>query len=170
MVSSGPRTGYPHGVATDRTLRAGEPVMIDIGVTVDGYGSDLTRTVHLGPPAAEFAEVHALIERAMEAAIRGVRPGRAGREIDALARAEIDRAGYGERFGHGLGHSVGLQGHEPPNFAPAETAELASGMVVTVEPGVYLPDRFGVRTEDMIVVTEDGCEVLTRAPRELKTV
>jgi Xaa-Pro aminopeptidase len=170
IVASGPRTAMPHGVATEREILANEPVMIDIGIVVDGYTSDLTRTIHLGSPPAEFEKIYQIVLDAQTKAEEGIRLGMTGREVDAIARQHITDKGYGEYFGHMLGHSVGLQIHERPNFSPAEDVKIEPGMVVTVEPGIYLPGKFGVRIEDIVLITDDGCEVLTRSPHELKVI
>jgi Xaa-Pro aminopeptidase len=170
IVASGPRTALPHGIATDRLIQPGEPVMIDIGIVVEGYTSDLTRTIHLGPPPAQFEEIYRIVGEAQLKAQEGLRPGMTGREVDAIARDHIAAEGYGAYFGHSLGHSVGLEIHERPGFSMYEDAIIEPGMVVTVEPGIYLSGRFGVRTEDIILVTDSGCEVLTRCSHELKVL
>jgi len=150
-------------------LRAGQALLIDMGVRRDHYCSDLTRTVCVGAePAPALAEIHRVVAEANRKAIRAIRPGRRCCDIDAVARRVIERAGYGERFGHGLGHGLGLEVHEAPSFATSCRTVLEPGMVMTVEPGIYLPGRFGVRVEDVVLVTPGGCEVLSRAPRELR--
>lgn len=169
-VSSGPRTSLTHGIATDRKIQRGEPVMIDIGIVVAGYTSDLTRTVHIGEPSQEFVDVYNLVLEAQARAIQGLRPGMTGREVDALARDHIAAHNYGAYFGHGLGHSVGLEIHEAPYLSMTGDIPLQPGMVLTVEPGIYLPGRFGVRTEDIVLVTEDGCEVLTESEFRLQVL
>ncbi len=170
VVASGPRTGLPHGIATNRDIQPGEPVMIDIGIVVDGYTSDLTRTIYLGQPPTEFKKIYQIVLDAQARAIEGSRPGKKGRQVDAIARDYIISEGYGDYFGHALGHSIGLEIHERPQFSMAEESSIDPGMVITVEPGIYLPDRFGVRTEDTIVVTEDGAEVMTHSPLELQAL
>lgn len=170
VVASGPRTALPHGIATNREIQQGEPVMIDIGIVVDGYTSDLTRTVYLGQPPAEFEKIYRIVLDAQARAIKGIKPGKTGRQIDAIAREYIVSQGFGDYFCHALGHSLGLEIHERPQFSMAEESSIDPGMVITVEPGIYLPDRFGVRTEDTIVVTEDGAEVMTRSPLDLQVL
>jgi Xaa-Pro aminopeptidase len=167
IVASGARSSLPHGRASDKPLASGELVTLDFGAVVDGYHSDCTRTVVLGPATSRQREIYDLVLRAQTAALQGLRPGLAGRDADALARRVIADAGHGEHFGHGLGHGVGLAIHEGPTLSPREEAVLEAGMVVTVEPGVYLPGWGGVRIEDLVVLTSDGCEVLTRAPKQL---
>jgi Xaa-Pro aminopeptidase len=148
-------------------LRRGQPLLLDMGVSVDRYCSDMTRTVCLGAPSPALREVHRIVLEANRKAIRAIRPGRPCCEIDAVARAHIEKAGYGKHFGHGLGHSLGLEIHESPNFAATCSTPLKPGMVLTVEPGIYLAGRLGVRIEDVVLVTSGGCEVLSQSPREL---
>jgi len=167
IVASGPRSALPHGRAADRVLAPGDLVTLDFGAVSDGYVSDCTRTVVLGEASPRQREVYEVVRAAQQAALRGLRPGMSGREADALARTVIAAAGYGDAFGHSLGHGVGLAVHEGPTLSPREEAVLAPGMVVTVEPGVYLSGWGGVRIEDLVVVTEDGCRTLTRAPADL---
>ena len=149
---------------------AGSLVVIDWGAELDGYCSDCTRTVAAGEPDAEAAEVYGIVLAAQEAALAAVRPGAGGRAVDAVARDRISAAGHGERFGHGLGHGVGLEVHEAPRLSKASEATLEAGNVVTVEPGVYLPGRLGVRIEDLVAVTDDGHDVLSSLPKALRTV
>ncbi|MDR7454805.1 MAG: Xaa-Pro peptidase family protein [Armatimonadota bacterium] len=167
IVASGPRAALPHGVASDRLIGPGECVTIDFGAVVDGYYSDCTRTLVTAPVSDRHREIYALVLAAQDAALAGLRPGLTGREADALARDLITRAGYGEAFGHSLGHGVGLAVHEGPTLSPREEAALAAGAVVTVEPGIYVPGWGGVRIEDMVVLTGDGCENLTTLPKDL---
>jgi Xaa-Pro aminopeptidase len=167
IVASGPRTALPHGIASDRVIGAGEPVMFDLGTVVDGYLADLTRTVHLGPAPDEFRGIYDVVLEAQRRAEEGIRPGMTGREADALARDHIASAGYGEYFGHSLGHAIGLDNHETPLFSPHDPTAIEAGMVMTVEPGIYVPGLGGVRIEDVVVIREDGCEVLTQNQKEL---
>lgn len=156
-----------HHPGLDR-VAAGRPLLIDMGAVVQGYRSDMTRTVFIGPPSAILRRVYATVLRAQLAAIRAIRPGRSCADIDAVARRIIARAGYARYFGHGLGHGVGLDIHERPSLNAAnKTTKLVPGMVVTVEPGVYLPRIGGVRIEDIVVVTKSGCDVLTKTPKRL---
>ncbi len=151
-----------------RILGRSEQLLVDMGVIVQGYCSDMTRTVYFGRPPRRFRHIYEVVLEANRKAIRGIRPGRTGREIDAIARGHIERHGYGRYFDHGLGHGVGLAIHERPSFSKTEETVLRPGMVMTVEPGVYIPGYGGVRIEDMIVVTRAGCEVLTRTPKDLQ--
>ena len=169
IVASGPHGALPHAQPRDVTVGPDELVVIDWGAELDGYCSDCTRTVATGNLAEDAREVYDLVLQAQVAGVHAVRGGRGGREVDAEARAVIEQAGQGERFGHGLGHGVGIDVHEAPRLSKRSEDELRAGNVVTVEPGVYLPGRFGVRIEDLVVVTEDGCEILTSIGKELTT-
>ena len=151
-------------------MRAGELVVVDWGARLDGYCSDCTRTLATGVIDSEAAEIYQLVLDAQLAAVEDVKPGAVGRDVDAVARAAITSAGHGEHFGHGLGHGVGLEVHEAPRLAQPSEAVLAAGNVLTVEPGVYIPGRFGVRIEDLVVVTEDGCDILTSISKEFTVV
>jgi len=168
IVGSGPNGAMPHARTGERCIRAGEPIVMDLGARVDGYHSDLTRTVVLGQPDDKFRQIYDLVLQAQLAAEKGVRPGMTNKEADRLARQIIEEAGYGEQFGHGLGHGVGLAVHERPTVSHAAPEEepLQVGMVFTVEPGIYLPGWGGVRIEDMVLLREDGAEVLSAAPKE----
>jgi Xaa-Pro aminopeptidase len=139
---------------------------IDMGAVVDGYCSDMTRTLVLGDPGPELAEAYAVCARAQMAAVLAVRPGIGCGELDRVARDVIEEAGFGGAFGHGLGHGVGLEIHEAPRLGREAPGTLAPGMIVTIEPGIYLEGRGGVRIEDLVVVTEDGCEVLSGHPKD----
>jgi Xaa-Pro aminopeptidase len=166
-VASGPNGARPHAHTSEKKLQAGEPIVIDMGAKVDGYRSDLTRTVCLGEPTdgEKFWTVYNTVLGAQTAAIAAIRPGLTGKEADAVARDFITEAGYGEAFGHGLGHGVGLEIHEQPFMGRFSTSTLQTNMVVTVEPGIYLPEWGGVRIEDIVLITENGAEVLTTAPK-----
>jgi len=167
IVAGGPRGARPHARASDAPLMAGQPIVIDMGARLNGYCSDLTRTVCLGQPAdpEKFWAVYNTVLQAQTAAEAAIRPGMTGPDADDVARKVIVEAGYGEFFGHGLGHGVGLAVHELPRLSRISTDVLAPGNFVTVEPGIYLPGWGGVRIEDIVVVTENGAEVLTRAPK-----
>lgn len=168
IVASGPRGALPHGRASDRVIEHGDLVTIDVGTYVDGYASDMTRTVAVGAVDERQREIYQLVLSAQEAGVEAVRPGLTGAEVDRAARDIIVSAGYGEHFGHGLGHGVGLDVHEQPGLSPhAQETVLSPGMVVTVEPGIYIPGWGGVRIEDIVVVTEDGARVLTGTTKEL---
>ncbi|WP_256288367.1 M24 family metallopeptidase [Halobellus inordinatus] len=169
IVGSGPNGAMPHHTHGERTIGAGDPVVVDFGTRVDGYPSDQTRTVVFdGTPGERFREVHEVVRRAQEAAVDAVEPGVAAGAVDATARSVIEDAGYGERFIHRTGHGVGLDVHEEPYIVADSTRELEPGMVFSVEPGVYLDGAFGVRIEDLVVVTDDGCERLNTTDRGWK--
>jgi Xaa-Pro aminopeptidase len=170
IVAAGPHGALPHAQPRDEPIPPGVLVVIDWGAQLDGYASDCTRTVATGEVDPRDAEVFALVLRAQEAALAAVRPGPTGRELDAVARAIIDEAGHAEHFGHGLGHGVGLEVHEGPRLSKQGDAPLEAGNVVTVEPGVYVPGAVGVRIEDLVVVTQDGHEVLSGLPKGLTVV
>src|SRR4051795_3271058 len=171
IVASGPHGALPHAVPRDVVIDAGTLCVVDWGAMLDGYASDCTRTYGTGGEVdPRDGEVYDLVLRAQEAALAAVRPGPTGREVDAVARAIIDSAGHGEHFGHGLGHGVGLEVHEGPRLAKQGEDALAAGMVVTVEPGVYVPNAVGVRIEDLVIVTGDGAEVVSSLPKGLQVV
>jgi Xaa-Pro aminopeptidase len=170
IVASAERGALPHAVPTDAAIPAGTLVTLDIGAVLDGYCSDCTRTWATGELPGDLAEAYALVQRAQLAALDAVRPGPEGREIDAVAREIITEAGHGEHFGHGLGHGVGLEIHEAPRLARSGETGLVAGNVVTVEPGVYLPGRGGVRIEDLVLVTPAGREVLSGTAKDLRVV
>lgn len=167
IVASGPRSALPHGRASDKMVTDGEFVTMDFGAVYEGYHSDITRTVVVGKASARQREIYDLVRAAQQAGLDAVAAGKTGRDVDAAARRVIGDAGYGEYFGHGLGHGVGLAIHEEPRLSPVGDVVLTPNMTVTVEPGVYLPDWGGVRIEDTVVVTADGVEVLTASSKEL---
>ena len=163
----GKNTSLPHGEPTNYKLQNGDLITIDFGADLDGYKSDMTRTVALGNISEEQKNVYEIVLLAQETALREIGAGKYCSEIDAIARKVISDAGYGKYFGHALGHSVGLDIHESPNFSPKCNDVLKSGMILTVEPGIYLPEKFGVRIEDMVVVKENGMENLTKSEKSL---
>lgn len=167
ILAGGPHSARPHHRPTDRRLRRGELVKADFGALVDGYHADMTRTVALGDPGAQLRAVHDLVRGAQSAGVARVRAGVAAADVDAACRDLIAAGGRGEEFVHGTGHGVGLEIHEEPILRREATARLTDRMVVTVEPGVYLPGLGGVRIEDVVLVTPDGAELLTTAPTEL---
>jgi Xaa-Pro aminopeptidase len=170
IVAGGAHGALPHARPRDVEISRGELVVIDWGARVDGYNSDCTRTVAAGEPNEEAASVYAVVLEAQLAGLGAVRPGAGGRDVDRAARAVVEAAGQGDRFGHGLGHGVGLEVHEDPRLSQRSDDVLAPGNAVTVEPGIYLPGRFGVRIEDLVVVTDDGCEILSSIGKELTVV
>lgn len=170
IAVGGKNSSLPHGAPSDRALEAGDLLTLDFGAVWGGYHSDMTRTLAVARCGAQEREIYALVLAAQEAALGVLRAGISCREADAAARDVIDAAGYGAYFGHGTGHGVGLEIHEEPTLNPRGDGVLRPGNVVTVEPGVYLPGRFGVRIEDMALITRDGCENLTRSPKALTTV
>ncbi|MCL2030807.1 MAG: Xaa-Pro peptidase family protein [Oscillospiraceae bacterium] len=170
IVVSGPNSALPHGEPGGRVLERGDCVTVDFGAALGGYGSDMTRTVFLGRADDEQKRVYGVVLQAQEAGIAAIRAGRTGAEIDEAARAVIRGAGYGDYFGHGFGHGVGIEIHEGPRLSVSGEDPIPAGAVVTAEPGIYLPGKFGVRIEDMLAVTEDGCRNLTRAPKELREI
>jgi Xaa-Pro aminopeptidase len=167
IVASGPRAALPHARSSSRELARGDFLLMDFGAEVGGYCSDVTRTVVMGKPTDTQREVYETVRGANERAARGVRAGMTGRDADAIARHYIDRAGYGELFGHSLGHGIGLEVHEAPRLARTADGALPEGAVVTIEPGIYRPGWGGVRIEDDVVLGADGPHILTEFPREL---
>ena len=162
IVAGGPNSALPHAVPTDRPLTKGEPIIIDMGLKLDGYCSDMTRTVALGTPSEKMIQLSRLVRKAQLAATEEIRAGKTGYEVDRTARRIIAEAGYGDRFGHGLGHGVGLAVHENPSLSKRNRKKLRAGMVVTVEPGIYLPGWGGIRLENMVAVEKDGCRLLNQ--------
>lgn len=160
IVAFGTNAAKPHAVPSDRVLQPGELVLIDMGLVLNGYCSDMTRTFVAGKPDQTFIDRHRAVRQAMLAGIKAIRAGVTGVEVDRAARQVLIDAGYGDAFGHGLGHGVGIAVHEDPRLSPRGTKQLQAGMVVTVEPGLYLADWGGIRLENMVIVTEDGAEVM----------
>lgn len=169
-VASGPNGAVPHAHSSTRVIERGEAVVVDAGAVVDGYASDCTRTFATGELPAELARAYDIVLDAQLAGLDAVAPGVSGRDADAAARGVIERAGFGPRFGHGLGHGVGLLVHEAPTLRPESEDTLVENNVVTVEPGIYLPGVGGIRIEDLVVVREGAPVVLTSFPKELTTV
>lgn len=165
IVAAGPNGARPHHRHGEREIEAGDPVVLDFGTRVDGYPSDQTRTVVFGEAPERFEAVHDAVHEAQRAAVGAVEPGVPAEAVDRAAREVIERAGYGEAFTHRTGHGVGIEVHEPPYIVAGNTRELEEGMVFSVEPGIYLEGRFGVRIEDLVVVTAEGCERLNDSPR-----
>jgi Xaa-Pro aminopeptidase len=176
IVASGPNSASPHHHATDRRIEAGEPIVLDIGGTLDGYASDTTRTIWVTGsdaqrlPTEEFHRIHALVQEAQEAATAAVRPGIACEAVDAVARDVITAGGHGPDFFHRVGHGIGLEGHEEPYLVAGNPEPLRAGVAFSIEPGIYLPGRYGVRIEDIVVCGDDGPLVLNQSMRSLQVV
>ena len=170
VVGSGPNGANPHHEAGERVIEVGDCVVLDFGGLLHGYGSDTSRTVCVGEPSAEIQQVHDVVRRAQQAGVDAVRPGVACQEVDRAARGVVADAGYGERFIHRTGHGIGVTTHEPPYMVEGEQLPLVPGMCFSVEPGVYLPGRFGVRIEDIVTVTADGGRRLNATSRALRVV
>ena len=170
IVATAANGALPHAEPGDREIGSGELVVFDMGSELDGYCSDCTRTFATGEPGDEARAVYKLVLSAQQAGLEAVRPTASGKEVDAVAREMIAESGYGDRFGHGLGHGVGLEVHEGPRLSTTSEDHLFEGNVVTVEPGIYLPGKFGVRIEDLVVVTADGHRNLSGLPKELQVV
>ncbi len=170
IIASGKRSALPHGVASEAKIAAKGFVVCDFGVILAGYCSDMTRTVYVGEPTAEARHAYRSVLEAQQAAVKAVRPGATVAEVDGAARKLLKKEGLAKYFTHSTGHGVGLEIHESPRIAAGQTDVLEAGMVITIEPGVYIPQKFGVRIEDMVLVTETGCEVLTPTSKELITL
>jgi len=166
IVASGPRAALPHGRASEKPLGPGEFIVFDIGARYKGYHSDLTRTLHTGAPDARARRIYETVRSAQEAAIAATAAGALAGDVDGAARDAIGSAGFGDRFGHGTGHGVGLEVHEAPRLGPRSNEVLEEGMVVTIEPGIYLPADTGVRIEDMVIVRAGGCEPITTLAKD----
>lgn len=170
IVLSGANTSMPHGVPSDKKIVSGEFVLMDFGAVYNGYHSDMTRTVCVGSPSEEMKKVYDIVLDAQNAALDAAKAGILGCELDKIARDIIEREGYESCFGHSLGHGVGLEIHEKPNASPNYKLPLNKGAVVTVEPGIYIEGKFGVRIEDFVILTENGCENLTKSAKSLITL
>ena len=167
IVASGPNGSRPHAVPGQRKLEVGDFITMDFGCKVEGYCSDMTRTVALGQPTEEMEKIYNIVLEAQKAGINAARAGVVGSEIDAAARRVITNAGYGEYFSHGFGHSLGVDIHEAPNANSIETAVMPVGAVISAEPGIYIPGKLGVRIEDVLILSENGCEDITHSPKQL---
>lgn len=170
IVAAGPNGASPHHAPGGRGIRGGDAVVMDFGGSVGGYCSDITRTVTVGPPPKDFEHVYEIVAEAQEAAFAAVKPGVPCEEVDFAAREVIHMSGYADRFIHRTGHGIGLEEHEPPWIVTGNKEPLLPGMCFSIEPGIYLEDRFGVRIEDIVTVTEDGAQRLNHAPRDLQVV
>lgn len=167
IVVAGEKSSLPHGVPGNEKIREGSFVTIDFGCKLDGYCSDMTRTVAVGKISDEMKKIYDTVLQAQLRGIEAAKAGVTGAEVDAAARAVIENAGYGEYFGHGFGHGLGLEIHEAPTASPSGKTELPEGSVISAEPGIYIPGKFGVRIEDVIVIRKNGCENITKAAKEL---
>jgi len=161
IVASGPNAALPHATPTQRRIGPRDPIIFDVGVRLDGYCSDMTRTIFLEPPGPMFKRIYGIVRQAQLAALEFVRPGEKSTKADSVARDIIRQAGFGDYFGHSLGHGVGLATHETPRLSPKNPVTLEEGMVVTVEPGIYIPGKGGVRLEEMVVIEKQGPRILT---------
>jgi len=170
IVASGERSALPHGKASEKKLKHGELVTVDLGCIFQGYHSDMTRTIVLGKPKAEIKKIYQTVLDAQMFAIDAAKNGTMAKDLDAISRRHIKEKGYEKYFRHSLGHGIGLQIHESPRLSVLSKATLETGNVVTVEPGIYIPNFGGVRIEDDIVITNDGCEILNTSPKELLTL
>ena len=167
IALAGENTSMPHGVPSDKKVKKGDFVLMDFGAVYNGYHSDMTRTVCVGTPDEEMEKIYNIVLAAQEKAIAAAKAGISGKELDGIARRHICDAGYGEYFGHSLGHGVGLEIHEQPNAAPSYEKNLEKGTVVTIEPGIYIAGKFGVRIEDFVILTENGCINLTKSAKNI---
>ena len=170
IVVSGKNSSLPHGVPTDKKIQKGDFVTLDFGAVVNGYRSDMTRTVAVGSVTEEQKAVYETVLKAQNAAIAYAKAGVICSEVDAVSRDIITKAGYGDNFGHGLGHSVGIEIHESPCFNTSDQTVLKENMVITVEPGIYLENKYGIRIEDMIIIEKDGCKDITSSPKQLMVI
>ncbi len=170
IALTGKNSSLPHGVPGETRVKSGEFVLMDYGAVYDGYHSDMTRTICVGKPSEEMQNVYDTVLKAQEMALKAAKAGIIGNELDKIARDVISSAGYSDYFGHGLGHGVGMEIHEYPNASPSSKAILEENMIVTVEPGIYLPEKFGVRIEDMIVLRSSGAENLTKCRKNLISI
>ena len=170
IVASGWRSALPHGRASDKKIEKHEPIVFDFGARLNGYSSDITRMVCIGEPSDDFKEIHSIVFEAQSRALEKARAGITGKELDSVARDFISSKGYGPMFGHGLGHGLGIEVHEAPRVSTRNEEKLPENSVVTIEPGIYLEGRFGVRIEEDVVLRKEGREILTSLPREIITV
>ena len=169
-VASGPNGAFPHHHSSDRRLREGDAITLDLGGRLDGYASDLTRMAYVGTPGSRYLEVHRTVEAAVTAGMAAARPGAQLMEVDLAARSVIERAGYGQYFIHRVGHGLGLGVHEPPSVTHLNAQTIEEGMVFSVEPGIYLPGEFGVRLEEIVYIARDGAHRLSELPRDVHLV
>ncbi|MCT7664802.1 M24 family metallopeptidase [Shinella kummerowiae] len=170
IVGAGGNGAFPHHSASDRVIEEGDAVVIDIGGRKQGFPSDITRMAVIGLPPEGYGEIHTIVEKAVQAALKAARPGVPAHDVDAAARKVITDAGYGDYFVHRTGHGMGIDGHEPPYITATSDTVLEEGMVFSIEPGIYLPGRFGIRLEDIVILRENGPEILSSLPRTVHVV
>jgi Xaa-Pro aminopeptidase len=170
IVGAGGNGAFPHHATSDRVIQEGDAIVVDIGGRKQGFPSDMTRMVVIGQPPEGYGQIHSIVEKAVQAALKAARPGALARDVDAAARGVITDAGYGEYFVHRTGHGLGIDIHEPPYITATSDTVLEEGMVFSIEPGIYLPGRFGIRLEDIVILREDGPEILSSLPRDLHIV
>ncbi len=170
LIQSGPNAALPHLTSTERVIQSGEGLLIDFGITIDGYNSDITRTFAVGEPSAEFKRIYDVVKHANAAGRATAKPGASGQDVDRATRKVIEDAGYGQYFTHRTGHGLGLEGHEPPYMVEGNTMPLMVGNTFTVEPGIYIPGVGGVRIEDDVLITDAGAESLTTYDQELTVI
>lgn len=170
IVGGGGNGAFPHHQTGDRPLQEGDAVVVDIGGRKNGFPSDITRMVAIGHPPEGYGQIHGIVENAVQAALKAARPGVLAKEVDAAARKVISDAGYGEYFVHRTGHGMGIDGHEPPYITATSETVLEEGMVFSIEPGIYIPGRFGIRLEEIVILREDGPEIFSTLPRDLVVV
>jgi len=167
IVGGGGNGAFPHHQTGSRQLQEGDAIVIDIGGRKDGFPSDITRMAVVGSPPEGYGQIHSIVEKAVQAALKAAKPGVLAKEVDAAARRVIEDAGYGEYFVHRTGHGMGIDGHEPPYITATSETVLEEGMVFSIEPGIYIPGRFGIRLEEIVILREDGPETLSALPRDL---
>jgi Xaa-Pro aminopeptidase len=170
IVGAGGNGAFPHHATGERTIREGDAIVVDIGGRKQGFPSDITRMVVLGQPPEGYGQIHSIVEKAVQAALKAARPGALAKDVDAAARGVITDAGYGEYFVHRTGHGLGIDIHEPPYITATSDVMLEEGMVFSIEPGIYLPGRFGIRLEEIVILREDGPEILSDLPRDARIV
>lgn len=170
IIGTGPNGAYPHHHTGDTLLKAGDAVVMDIGGTIDGYSSDITRMAVIGHKPDGYDQIHAVVEAAVTAALAAAKPGVRAHVVDDAARQAISDAGYGEYFVHRTGHGMGTEPHEPPYITASSQTILEAGMVFSIEPGIYLPDRFGIRLEEIVILRDDGPEILSALPRDVRVI
>jgi Xaa-Pro aminopeptidase len=170
IVGAGSNGAFPHHSASDRVIQEGDAIVIDIGGRKQGFPSDITRMAVVGQPPEGYGQIHSIVEKAVQAALKAAKPGALAKDVDAAARGVITDAGYGEYFVHRTGHGLGIDIHEPPYITATSEVVLEEGMVFSIEPGIYLPGRFGIRLEEIVILREDGPEILSSLPRDARMI